>query len=72
MFAGIVQSFAVSRPGVILPMLLPQLCSSIESLITDEILDDEELDKTLLFHLLLFSSVKLLFALRSLCIFKNN
>lgn len=57
LFAGIVQSFAVARPDIILPKLLPQLCSSIELLVTDEILDDEELDKALLFHLLMLSSV---------------
>ena len=57
LFAGCIQSFAVTRPDIILPKLLPQLCSSVETLVTDEVLDDEELDKALQFHLLLLSSV---------------
>ncbi|ODM89343.1 Proteasome activator complex subunit 4 [Orchesella cincta] len=57
LFAGILQSVAIVRPDSILPKLIPSLCSSIESLISDEILDDEELDKALLFQLLLLSTV---------------
>jgi len=57
LFASICQAFTVSRPDIMLPKLLPRLCASVQQLITDDILDDEELDKTLLFHLLLLSFI---------------
>ncbi|CAG7668831.1 unnamed protein product, partial [Allacma fusca] len=49
--------FKQSRPDIILPKLLPKLCASVEHLVTDDIVDDEDLDKTLLFHLLLLSYI---------------
>jgi len=57
LFSSMLQAFAAARPDMILPKLLPKLCSSIESAITDDILDEEDLDKYLLFHILILSSV---------------
>jgi hypothetical protein len=42
-----------------LPKVLPTLCSSIQHLVTEEMLDEEEVDKTLIFHLLLLAYVSL-------------
>ncbi|XP_035710341.1 proteasome activator complex subunit 4A isoform X3 [Folsomia candida] len=57
LYASILQAFVVARPDIALPKILPQLCASIRSHISDEILDEEDIDKTLLFQLLLLSYI---------------
>jgi len=57
LFASILQAFVNARPDITLPKLLPALCSSVVGHITQDILDEEDLDRTLLFQLLLLSYV---------------